>query len=347
MSYYYLSHKTIRYMVKDAKPKASFLDVLTWMCRATEYDELPVRHNEDLINAELSRNLTFPGTSFGLPMWDPHVKAFLLLQAHMSRITLPITDYVGDQTSVLDQAIRIIQASIDVLAELGYLSSALEMIHLLQSVKSARWPTESPVSILPGVDPEKTQDKTTLQKLSAMNQGQMTKLVKDLHIPASQQQRFLKTAAIIPNVNVAVENVTALSLNVVLKRLNPVVERDARMYAPKFPKPQSEGWFVVVGDLAKDEVYAVKRLGWSQGQGKSVGVGSRPSARAAIKLPDPGEGRRIGKVDILVLSDGYIGLQYQMLGVEIPGLPTVDDDLDKSKGGAGGAEVANREAGGS
>ncbi len=99
-----------------------FLDVLSWMCHATEYDELPVRHNEDLINAELSRNLTFPGTSFGLPMWDPHVKSFLLLQAHMSRISLPITDYVGDQTSVLDQAIRIIQASIDVLTELGHLS---------------------------------------------------------------------------------------------------------------------------------------------------------------------------------------------------------------------------------
>lgn len=334
MSYYYLSHKTIRYLVKHAKPQASFLDVLTWMCRATEYDELPVRHNEDLINAELSRNLTFEGTSFGLPMWDPHVKAFLLLQAHMSRIDLPITDYVGDQTSVLDQAIRIIQASIDILTELGYLTSVLQMISLLQSIKSARWPTEAPLSILPGVDPEKAKDTTTLQQLSAMNQGQASKLARDLRIPQSQQQRFLKAASILPNINVAVEGVTAQSMTVVLKRQNPIVERDARIYAPKFPKPQNEGWFVVVGDLARDEVYAMKRMGWSQGPGKSVSTGSRPSARANIKLPEVipgGEGGGARKVDVLVLSDGYVGLQYRAPVVEIPEKPLVDDDVSRTK----------------
>ena len=45
MSYYYLSHKTIRRLVKLAKRDASFEDVLIWMCGATEFDELPVRHN--------------------------------------------------------------------------------------------------------------------------------------------------------------------------------------------------------------------------------------------------------------------------------------------------------------
>lgn len=45
MSYYYLSHKTIRHLVKLAKRDASFEDVLAWMCGASEFDELPVRHN--------------------------------------------------------------------------------------------------------------------------------------------------------------------------------------------------------------------------------------------------------------------------------------------------------------
>ncbi|KAJ4423708.1 putative steryl acetyl hydrolase mug81 [Gnomoniopsis sp. IMI 355080] len=330
MSYYYLSHKTIRYLTKHTKAQASFLDVLTWMCRATEYDELPVRHNEDLINAELSRNLTFPGTSFGLPMWDPHVKAFLLLQAHMSRVSLPITDYVGDQTSVLDQAIRIIQASIDVLTELGYLTSVMQMISLLQSIKSARWPTEPPLSILPGIDAAKTKNKTTLQQLSAMNQSQMAKLARDLDLPQSTQQRFLRAASILPDINVGIEGLTTQSLIVSLKRINPLVEREARIYAPRFPKPQNEGWFVVVGDLAKDEIYALKRVGWSQGHGKTAGVGSKPSARATIKLPDLEQAEK-KKVDVLVLSDGYIGLQYQVTGVEVPARPVVDDDVARSK----------------
>ena len=45
MSYYYLSHRTIRHLVKLAKRNANFEDVLAWMCGATEFDELPVRHN--------------------------------------------------------------------------------------------------------------------------------------------------------------------------------------------------------------------------------------------------------------------------------------------------------------
>ncbi|XDG06846.1 hypothetical protein ABKA04_006461 [Annulohypoxylon sp. FPYF3050] len=345
MSYYYLSHKTIRHLVKHAKPKASFLDVLSWMSRATEYDELPVRHNEDLINVELSKNLPFDGNAFGLPMWDPHVKAFLLLQAHMARIDLPITDYVGDQTSVLDQAIRIIQASIDVLTELGYLSSCLEMIKLLQCIKSARWPQDAPLSILPGTNPDNLKDdKTTLQKLSALPKPQIEDLARKLNVPSSQQARFTKAAAILPNVNVRVEDVKAQSLVVSMKRLNPVTEREARVYAPRYPKPQNEGWFAIVCDIARDEIIGVKRVSWSQkGQasGKShnngkqnagVQVGSRPTAKTVLKLPEPSVGGGARKVDVLVLSDAYVGMEYRVMGVEIPALPVVDDDVDKSKG---------------
>ena len=49
MSYYYLSHKTIRHLLKQAKREATFEDVLAWMCGATEFDELPVRHNGKLL----------------------------------------------------------------------------------------------------------------------------------------------------------------------------------------------------------------------------------------------------------------------------------------------------------
>ena len=56
MSYYYLSHKTIRHLLKQAKRDATFEDVLAWMCGATEFDELPVRHN--------GKSLHFPSFVF-------------------------------------------------------------------------------------------------------------------------------------------------------------------------------------------------------------------------------------------------------------------------------------------
>ncbi|KAK4204194.1 Sec63 Brl domain-containing protein [Triangularia verruculosa] len=337
MSYYYLSHKTIRQLVKKAKPNAAFIDVLSWMSIATEYDELPVRHNEDLINAELSKNLPFPGTAFGLPMWDPHVKAFLLLQAHMCGIPLPITDYVGDQTSVLDQSIRIIQAGIDVMAELGHLSSLKSFISLLQSVKGGIWPDEDPVSLLPGVflaanskrKPIPLQD---IAKISR-NTQQLDRLTRDLQIPSSLAGKFRKAASSLPDVAISVGDVRNTSLTVTLKRQNPITEKEARIYAPKYPKPQTEGYFVVVGDLVTDEVVAVKRVGWSgrgvkDGKRNPVQIGDRPTARAVIKLP---EGEKARRFDVLVVSDGYVGVEWGVK-VEVPGRPVVDG-VDKGKGG--------------
>ena len=41
---------------------------------------------------------------------DPHAKANLLIQAHLSALTLPISDYITDTKTVLDNSIRILQA---------------------------------------------------------------------------------------------------------------------------------------------------------------------------------------------------------------------------------------------
>lgn len=51
---------------------------------------------------------------------SPHTKAFLLLQAHFSRLPLPCTDYITDLKSVLDQAIRIIQVRINLISKKVY-----------------------------------------------------------------------------------------------------------------------------------------------------------------------------------------------------------------------------------
>ncbi|KAJ2895135.1 Sec63 Brl domain-containing protein [Zalerion maritima] len=385
MSYYYLSHLTIRHLVRHAKAEASFLDCLSWMAHATEYDELPVRHNEDLINAELSRNMPFPGISFGLPMWDPHVKSFLLLQAHMSRVTLPITDYVGDQTSVLDQSIRIIQAAIDVLTEVGHLSSVKQMILLLQCIKSARWPTDPALSIFPGADTSSATTKeaeegaktASLKKIGGMTQQALSTLAGKLGVPASQRQKFVRAASTVPAVNVRVQEAVAGNLVVSLKRTNSLSSGDARMWAPKFPKPQTEGFFVVVSASGADEVVAVKRVGWGNlGGGKQrqqqqqqqerrraqPSGGPTPMAKTSLKLPLEMAGR---KVNVTVVSDGYIGLEWVIKDVQVPEAPQTvgtmeigPDDVEGSKaaakraashdghGGVGGGNDSSGWAGG-
>ncbi|KAF2766453.1 Sec63-domain-containing protein [Teratosphaeria nubilosa] len=342
MSYYYLAHTTIRMLRQHAKPTATFAQVLGWMCRATEYDELPVRHNEDLINAELSKNLPLKAEDLGLPMWDPHVKAFLLLQAHFERVDLPISDYVGDQNSVLDQAIRIIQASIDVLTELGYLESCRMMMTLLQCVKCARWPTDGPMAVFPGVGVEEERRRVEarprdLVQATTMPRQEMDAVLNGLGLPAASQGRVFKALAQLPQVRVGVADVNALGLTVNLTRLNAPTNPDFHIFAPRYPKLQTEGYFVVVSDVDSGEVYGLKRVGFQgrdQQRGKAASGAAKAgaSARAVIKVP---QGERERKVRVLVVSDAYIGMEWKVEGdVEVPGVPRVVDDGGLKKAAA-------------
>lgn len=286
---------------------------------------------EDLINAELSKNLPLKAEALSLPMWNPHVKAFLLLQAYFSRIDLPISDYVGDQNSVLDQSIRIVQASIDVLTELGYLSSCTMMITLLQCIKSARWPLDGPMSIFPGVNTDKARLKDggsqplTLAQIHNVAKPVLSKILKSLDVPHELGSEVEKAIGTLPNLSVNVIDVNALGLTVGVARLNPATQPDYRIYAPKFPKPQSEGFFLVVADPAKDEVLALKRINWPP-VGKVRSGGSKPTSKSILKLKPESVERR---VDILVASDAYVKMTWKIEGVDMPAAPVVKGDNGK------------------
>jgi activating signal cointegrator complex subunit 3 len=119
-----------------------------------EFDELPVRHNEDRINAELAHKIVESGG------WkvdtrtaeDPHTKANLLFQAHFLRLELPLSDYITDTKNVLDQSIRIMQAMVDVMADQGWLESTLRCMNLTQMLVQGRLITDSSLMTLPHID---------------------------------------------------------------------------------------------------------------------------------------------------------------------------------------------------
>jgi activating signal cointegrator complex subunit 3 len=52
------------------------------LCSVPEYDELPVRHNEDKLNAAMARGVRYPVDIRTAD--DPHTKAHLLLQVSVT-----------------------------------------------------------------------------------------------------------------------------------------------------------------------------------------------------------------------------------------------------------------------
>ncbi|GIY50588.1 activating signal cointegrator 1 complex subunit 3 [Caerostris extrusa] len=147
-SYYYLNHRTILWFTHKLTRDVSIVDMLEILCGTQEYEELPVRHNEDATNKKLAEECIIPLEAFD----SPHTKANLLLQAHFSRLQLPCTDYYTDLKSVLDQAIRIIQAMIDVCADKGWLAPTLQSMVLLQMILQARWHDDNALLTLPHLE---------------------------------------------------------------------------------------------------------------------------------------------------------------------------------------------------
>lgn len=150
-SYYYLTHLTMRMFTSEMGPTLTIPELIDVLSNATEYAELPVRHNEDQTNSDLAKQVPLevnPHT-----MDSPHTKTNLLLQCHFGQIPLPCTDYNTDTKSVLDQAIRICQAMLDVSADQGWLATSLYITHLIQMIIQGHWLDDSSLLTIPHVMP--------------------------------------------------------------------------------------------------------------------------------------------------------------------------------------------------
>lgn len=61
-SYYYLDHRSVALFQAGFRENGANMDIegaTALLAEAHEYEELPVRHNEDLLNAQLAASLTW------------------------------------------------------------------------------------------------------------------------------------------------------------------------------------------------------------------------------------------------------------------------------------------------
>jgi activating signal cointegrator complex subunit 3 len=160
------------------------LDNLTisWLlyivCSTHEFDEHPVRHNEEILNENLNALVkwgTHPPNLEGDRPYvgdkeifkDPHTKCFLLVQAYVERIKLPIIDYENDTKMVIENFPRLLAAVEFIAAEeipegcfdlLTQLCRARQILSTRSSVES------SPLSQLLGLRAGVVQINSTKAK---------------------------------------------------------------------------------------------------------------------------------------------------------------------------------------
>uniref|UniRef100_A0A2C9KC69 Activating signal cointegrator 1 complex subunit 3 n=1 Tax=Biomphalaria glabrata TaxID=6526 RepID=A0A2C9KC69_BIOGL len=148
-SYYYLKHTTVRMFRGVMSSQCTIPELIDILSNASEFAELPVRHNEDQLNGDLANQIPLEVNMSSLD--SSHTKANILLQAYFTHVTLPSSDYHTDTKSVLDQAIRVLQAMLDVSADEGWLVTSLNVIMLIQMVVQGRWWYDSNLLTLPHI----------------------------------------------------------------------------------------------------------------------------------------------------------------------------------------------------
>ncbi|XP_026040959.1 activating signal cointegrator 1 complex subunit 3 isoform X1 [Maylandia zebra] len=350
-SYYYLKHQTIRTFKERLRAELPIHELLSVLTDAEEYAELPVRHNEDQLNSQLAQQLPLQVNPHSYD--SAHTKTHLLLQAHFGHAQLPCSDYTTDTKTVLDNAIRICQAMLDVAANEGWLVTAISICNLVQMIVQGRWLHDSSLLTLPHV--EQQHLGLFRNRGNRKGQGGLNEPIEGLpeliaacngnesvfsamvarqlhpshtaqawsflsHLPVLEVEMSMKgwweesqeqTERPIPAAGANLRKESSwldvhadqeYVLQVSLRRLNLGQQRrrqDSKAQAPRFPKAKDEGWFLVLGEVDRRELLAVKRLGY---------VRNHTAVSMAFYTPE-----RTGKCiyTLYLMSDSYLGLDQQ------------------------------------
>lgn len=304
-SFYYLSHKSIRNILSKMNRGSDFQECLKILCLATEYDELATRHGEELINMEMSQAMRYKAEDLECEfIWDPHVKAYLLIQAYISRVDLPIADYAQDTVSVLDQALRILQAYIDVASEKGYLQVVLNFITIMQCLKQRIWFDDHPFMSLPGVTSTRNlkskNNVTNLIELGRSSNHKRQEVAKSLGVDTeADMTKFLHISSHLPVADMRVKE-TDEKIDIRLSHTNAPLSNMFKAYTPSFPKPQRESWFFILSDATKQELLAIKRASPKL-------VGQKGEINCTLEIFDEMRGQEI----VLICVNDAMNISYE------------------------------------
>ncbi|KAL6068513.1 activating signal cointegrator 1 complex subunit [Balamuthia mandrillaris] len=335
-SYYYLHHATVGMFYDAIDDQNSIQSLLKVLCDASEYDELPVRHNEDKLNEELATQVPWPVDARLLD--DPHAKAYLLFQAHFSKLVLPISDYITDTKSVLDQSVRILQAMVDVAADGGWLFTALNSMQLTQMVMQGQWFTESTLFTLPHateavVDALNAAGVESVAEAISLPEQQLRNIVAPL-LKGQRLKEFMNVAKSIPLIDITVGKVQwkeeQYGLKVELSHANKNHMQFA--YTPTFPKKKQATWWLVLGCPSSGELLALRRL--------NINPHGKTTTWLRFDPPEPEEGQEGAQqqYQLYLMSDSYLGIDQQRTVVADASL------LHEEQQGGGGEDEEDQDA---
>nr|6QV3_A Chain A, Pre-mRNA splicing helicase-like protein [Thermochaetoides thermophila]6QV4_A Chain A, Pre-mRNA splicing helicase-like protein [Thermochaetoides thermophila]6QWS_A Chain A, Pre-mRNA splicing helicase-like protein [Thermochaetoides thermophila] len=308
-AYYNISYMTMEMFLLSLSHKSKLRTILEIVTAATEFESIQTRRHEEGI---LKRIYDHVPVKMNNPVWDSaHFKAFVLVQAHFSRMNLPI-DLAKDQEVILQKILSLLSAIVDILSSEGHLN-ALNAMEMSQMVVQAMWDRDSPLKQIPNFTPEvvKVANKygindifDFMEQMNPEENPNYASLVKDLGLTQAQLAQAANfTNNKYPDITLEFEvddpdNIRAgepAYLKIHIEReLEEDEEFDPTVHAPFYPGKKSENWWLVVGEESTKTLLAIKR----------VTVGKELNVKLEFVVPSPGK----HDLKLFLMSDSYVGV---------------------------------------
>jgi pre-mRNA-splicing helicase BRR2 len=308
-AYYNISFVTMQTFLLSLSARTKLKGILEIVTSATEFESTQMRRHEDHI---LRRVYDRVPVKMSQPAYDsPHFKAFVLLQAHFSRMALPI-DLAKDQEVIASKVLNLLSACVDVLSSEGHLN-AMNAMEMSQMVVQAMWDRDSPLKQIPHFTPETVKVANEyrindifefMEAMDPSDNKEYPALIRQLGLDNKQlAQAAAFTNDKYPNVDLDFkvedpDNITASEpayLKIKIEReVEGDDEPDTTVHSPFYPGKKMENWWLVVGEEKTKSLLAIKR----------VTIGRKLEMRLEYVVPTPGE----HELTLYLMSDSYVGV---------------------------------------
>lgn len=264
-----ISFSTMKTLIEGLSNDSTSRDILEVLSQASEFDTIRVGPDDytkllklqNVLPMKFSRKSNVDITAF---------KTFILLQAYFSRLELPL-EFQLDLNSIIQKADRLISAVVDILAGNGMLNATRAM-DISQMIIQGCWDIDSPLRQIPYFD------KAILEKCAAKN----IETVYDImalededreEVLTLPHKKLLQVAAFIntyPNIEMKYTFTQGSSIKVgETKSITVNITRDAEpetleVVSEKYPGKKLEHWWIAIGERARKELYAVKKVSLSK-----------------------------------------------------------------------------------
>ncbi|KAH8657646.1 Sec63 Brl domain-containing protein [Tricladium varicosporioides] len=337
-AYYNISYITMQTFLLSLTGRTKLKGILEIVTSATEFESIQIRRHEDSLLRRVYDRIPVKMTQ---PSYDsPHFKAFVLLQAHFSRMQLPI-DLAKDQEIILTKVLSLLSATVDILSSEGHIN-AMNAMEMSQMVVQAMWDRDSPLKQIPHFTSEvikaanDSNVKDIFEFMEAMDPSEnpdYEALVNRLGLSQSQLgQAASFTNTKYPNIELDFEpedpeDITAgspayLKIKIVrdVDDEDVTADVDTTVHAPFYPVKKMENWWLVVGEESSKTLLAIKR----------ITIGRSLSLRLEYTVPTPGK----HELKLFLMSDSYIGVdQDPSFTVNVAeGMDEDDEDEDDEEG---------------